>query len=119
MAAVFSASFRLLNFPPMLHTVAEDCLFIANVILRDCEVTLAEDSSGIVSFLARQGEQVRLLHTRPDLTGRGAGTQPDIPLPLGTCRQRLVANGRLDGGKFDEHTVCRPGLTSAGTHGGL
>jgi hypothetical protein len=41
-------------------------------------VTLAEDSSGIVSFLARQGEEVRLLHTRPDLTGRGAGTQPDI-----------------------------------------
>jgi GNAT superfamily N-acetyltransferase len=71
---VFSASFRLLTFLPMLHTVDEDRLFIANVILRDCEVTVAEDDSGIVSFLARQGEEVRLLYTRPDRLGRGAGT---------------------------------------------
>ena len=31
-AAVFSASFRVLTFLPMLHTVAEDRSFIANVI---------------------------------------------------------------------------------------
>lgn len=74
-AAVFSASFRTLTFLPMLHTVAEDRTFVANVIFRDCEVTLAEDDSGIVSFLARRGEEVRLLYTRPDCIGRGAGTQ--------------------------------------------
>ena len=73
-AALFSASFRLLTFLPMLHTVAEDRWFIANVIFRDCEVIVAEDDSGIVSFLARQGEEVRLLHTHPDHIGRGAGT---------------------------------------------
>lgn len=66
-AAVFSASFRTLTFLPMLHTVAEDRTFVANVIFRDCEVTLAED--------ARRGEEVRLLYTRPDCIGRGAGTQ--------------------------------------------
>ena len=74
-AAVLSASFRLLTFLPMLHAAAEYRSFIADVILRDCEVIVAEDDSGIVSFLARQGEEVRLLYTRPDRIGRGAGTQ--------------------------------------------
>jgi GNAT superfamily N-acetyltransferase len=74
-AAVFSASFRLLTFLPILHTVAEDHRFIANVILKTCEVTAAEDASGIVSFLARNGEEIRLLYTRPDRIGMGAGTQ--------------------------------------------
>src|SRR5438067_1001751 len=73
-AAVLSASFRLLGFLPMLHTAQEDRWFIANVILPECEVTVAEDDSGIVSFLARQGEEVRLLYTRPGRIGSGAGT---------------------------------------------
>ena len=74
-ANVFSASFRLLTFLPILHTVEEDRRYIQNVILNECEVTVAEDESGIVSFLARQGEEVRLLHTRPDRIGTGAGSQ--------------------------------------------
>jgi GNAT superfamily N-acetyltransferase len=74
-AAVYSASFRLLTFLPMLHTPAEYRSFITNVIFRDCEVIVAEDNSGILSFLARQDEEVRLLYTRPDRIGRGAGTQ--------------------------------------------
>jgi GNAT superfamily N-acetyltransferase len=74
-AAVYSASFRLLTFLPMLHAVAEYRSFITNVIFRDCEVIVAEDNSGILSFLARQDEEVRLLYTRPDRIGRGAGTQ--------------------------------------------
>jgi len=73
-AAVFSASFRLLTFLPFLHTPAEDRRFIADVILRQCEVTPAEDACGVVSFLALQGEEVRLLYTRPDRVGTGAGT---------------------------------------------
>jgi GNAT superfamily N-acetyltransferase len=74
-ASVLTASFRLLSFLPMLHTAEEDRRFIAIVILRNCEVTVAEDESGIVSFLARSGEEVRLLYTRPDRIGSGAGTQ--------------------------------------------
>ena len=74
-ANVFSASFRLLTFLPILHTVEEDRRYIQNVILNECEVTVAEDESGIVSFLALQGEEIRLLHTRPDRIGVGAGTQ--------------------------------------------
>jgi GNAT superfamily N-acetyltransferase len=74
-ANVFSTSFRLLTFLPMLHTVEEDLWFITNVILKECEVTVAEDENGIVAFLARKGEEVRLLYTRPDRIGMGAGTQ--------------------------------------------
>jgi GNAT superfamily N-acetyltransferase len=74
-ADVFSRSFRLLTFLPMLHTVEEDRRFIENVILRECEVVVAEDDSGLVSFLARQAEEIRLFHTRPDRIGLGAGAQ--------------------------------------------
>jgi hypothetical protein len=42
-ANVYSASFRLLTFLPMLHNIEEYRWFIANVILNDCEVTVAED----------------------------------------------------------------------------
>ncbi|WP_299395227.1 GNAT family N-acetyltransferase [Pelagibius sp.] len=72
-AAVFSPSFRLLTFLPKLHTVEEDRRFIKDVILKDCEVTVAELAGRIVSFLARDGEEVRLLYTHPDSIGRGAG----------------------------------------------
>jgi len=74
-AAVFSPSFRLLTFLPALHTVAEDRWFIEHVILRECEVTVAEDESVVVAFLARQDEEARLLYVRPDRLGTGAGTQ--------------------------------------------
>jgi GNAT superfamily N-acetyltransferase len=74
-ASVYSASFRLLTFLPMLHTADEYHWFIANVILKECEVTVAEDETGITAFLARQGKEVRLLYTRPDRLGMDAGTQ--------------------------------------------
>jgi GNAT superfamily N-acetyltransferase len=74
-ANVYYTSFRLLTFLPMLHTIEEYQWFISNVTLKECEVTGAEDESGIVAFLARQGEEVRLLYTRTDRIGMGAGTQ--------------------------------------------
>jgi hypothetical protein len=72
-AAVFSASLRTLSFLPILHTVVEDRSFIAHAIFPDCGVAVGEDESGILSFLARQGEEVRLLYTRPDRICRGGG----------------------------------------------
>jgi putative acetyltransferase len=73
--SVHWASFRLLTFLPMLDTIEENRRFVANVVLKECEVTVAEDETGIVAFLARRGEEVRLLYTRPDRIGMGAGTQ--------------------------------------------
>lgn len=76
-ASVFSPSFRLLTFLPMLHTAEQDRWFIENVILKECEVVLAEcdaERDGrIVSFLARDGEEIRMLYTHPDVVGSGAG----------------------------------------------
>jgi len=77
-ASVFSSSFRLLTFLPMLHTVEQDRWFIENVILKECEVVVAERDAergeGIVSFLARDGEEIRMLYTHPDFVGSGAGS---------------------------------------------
>ena len=73
-AAVYSPSFRLLAFLPMLHTVEEDRGFIEGVILKECEVMVAEAEGRIVSFLARKGEEIRLLYTLPDFIGSGAGS---------------------------------------------
>jgi putative acetyltransferase len=74
-ADVYCTSFRLLTFLPMLHTIEEYRWFISNVTLKECEVTVAEDETGIVAFLARREEEIRLLYTRPDRIGMGAGTQ--------------------------------------------
>jgi GNAT superfamily N-acetyltransferase len=74
-ADVFSASFRLLTFLPMLHTIEDDRRYVSSVLLRECSMTVVEDDTGIVAFLARQGEEIRQLYTRPDRIGRGAETQ--------------------------------------------
>lgn len=73
-ASVFSLSVRLLTFLPMLHTVEQDRWFIENVILKECEVSVAERDGAIVSFLARDGEEIRMLYTHPDCVGSGAGS---------------------------------------------
>ena len=72
-AEVFSQSRRLLAFLPELHTVAEDRQFIANVVLKECDVTVVECRQRIVSFLARDDQEIRLLHTHPEFIGQGAG----------------------------------------------
>ena len=46
-ANVYCASFRLLTFVPMLHTIEEYRWFISNLTLTECEVTVAEDETGI------------------------------------------------------------------------
>jgi GNAT superfamily N-acetyltransferase len=85
-ANVFSRSIRSLAFLPVLHTAEEDSRFIENVILRECVVTVAEADSGIVAFLARREEEIRLLYTHPDLIGAGAGS-----LLLGAAKASGVA----------------------------
>jgi GNAT superfamily N-acetyltransferase len=45
------------------------------MILTECEVTVAGEETRIAAFLALKGGEVRLLYTRPDRIGMGAGTQ--------------------------------------------
>ena len=73
-AAVLSASFSLLTFLPMLHTVEEDRRFVEDVVLKQCDVTVAQSANRIVSFLARDEEEIRLLYTHPDFIGLGVGS---------------------------------------------
>ena len=73
-AAVFSSSFRLLTFLPTVRTDEERRRFIESVILKTCDVTVAEGEDGIVSFLARDGQEIRLFYTHPASIGAGAGS---------------------------------------------
>jgi len=75
LADVYCASFGLLTFLPKLHSIDGYRWFVAEVMLKQCAVTVAEDDTGIVSFLALKGEDLEQLYTRPDRTGRGAGAQ--------------------------------------------
>jgi len=74
-AEPFFASHRLLTFLPMLHPIESYRRFVASVLLKECVVTVIEDDTGIISFLALQSEEVRQFYTRLDRIGRGAGTQ--------------------------------------------
>ena len=117
-AAVFSASFRLLTFLPSLHTVEEERWFIENVVLRDCEVTVAEDESGIVAFLARHGEEVRLLYVHPRHLGLGAGTQlVEAAQASGTAALELWCfEANTPGRRFYEARGFRAVRFTDGTH---
>src|SRR5215813_6022753 len=64
-----------LTFLPMLHDIDSYRWYVANRMLKEWVVTVAEDETGVVSFLGRQGEEVGHFYTRPDLIGQGAGTQ--------------------------------------------
>ena len=99
-AAVFSPSLRLLSFLPELHTVEEDGRFIAGTILTQCAVTVAEHQGRIVSFIAREGGEIRLLHTHPDFIGRGAGSRL-----LDAAKQAPVAS--LELWCFQANTAAR------------
>jgi putative acetyltransferase len=74
-AEVYCASFRLLTFLPMLHTLDSYRWYVANRMLREWAVMVAEDDGGIVAFLGLQGEEVGQFYTRPDRIGQGVGTQ--------------------------------------------
>jgi GNAT superfamily N-acetyltransferase len=74
-AQIYFASFRLLTFLPMLHDIDSYRWYVANRMLKEWTVTVAEDDSGIVSFLGLQCEEVGHFYTLPDRIGQGAGTQ--------------------------------------------
>jgi ribosomal protein S18 acetylase RimI-like enzyme len=74
-AEVFIASFATLSFLPRLHTNAETIDFIANKVLREQEVLVAEQNGGIVGFLAMShGNFLEHMYVHPDSQGRGVGS---------------------------------------------
>jgi ribosomal protein S18 acetylase RimI-like enzyme len=74
-ARVFIASFGTLTFLPKLHTDEETFDFIANSVLREQEVLIAEVSGVAAGFIAMvHGNFVEHLYVHPDLQRRGIGT---------------------------------------------
>ncbi len=73
-ARVFLASFGTLTFLPKLHTDEEAFGFIANTVMAEQEVMVAEMSSEIAGFLAMgNGVFVEHLYVHPDYQRRGIG----------------------------------------------
>jgi putative acetyltransferase len=74
-AGVFIASFGTLTFLPRLHTDEETFDFIANSVLREQEVLVAETDDAPRGFVAMaHGNFVEHLYVHPDHQRRGIGS---------------------------------------------
>jgi putative acetyltransferase len=73
-AALFSASRRVLSFLPELHTVEEDKAFIREHVLREHRVTVAERAGRITGFIAEHDGWIEHLYVDPEALGSGVGS---------------------------------------------
>jgi ribosomal protein S18 acetylase RimI-like enzyme len=73
-AEVFIASFDTLTFLPKLHTDEETIDFVANKVMPEQEVLVAEEDGRIVGFVAMDGDSLEHLYVHPDSQGRGVGS---------------------------------------------
>jgi putative acetyltransferase len=73
-AALFSASRRLLTFLPELHSVDEDRAFIRDVVFTGCRVTLAERGGTLAGFIAERDGWIDHLYVDPPVLHSGVGS---------------------------------------------
>jgi GNAT superfamily N-acetyltransferase len=72
-ADVFVASFRTLDFLPLVHTDDEIRTWIREEMVPGHDVWVADDA-GVVGFAALKDDLLGHLYVRPDAQGRGAGS---------------------------------------------
>jgi putative acetyltransferase len=73
-AALFSASRRLLTFLPELHSVEEDYGFIAGLLSRATIRVAVGPNDRPVAMLAEDGDWIEHLYVAPAAIGTGAGS---------------------------------------------
>lgn len=73
-AALFSASRRLLTFLPELHSVEEDRGYIIGHVIPECGVTVADRAGRILGFLAERPQWIEHLYVLPGQLRGGVGT---------------------------------------------
>jgi ribosomal protein S18 acetylase RimI-like enzyme len=101
LARVFIASFGTLTFLPKLHTDEETFDFIANSVLREQEVMVAESGGAPAGFIAMaHGNVVEHLYVHPDQQGCGIGTSL-----LRRAKERMPDGFRL--WVFQENAAAR------------
>jgi putative acetyltransferase len=74
-AALFSDSFRLLDFLPELHTREEDLAFIRDNVVATQRVTVAEHDGEIVGFMAEADGFIDHLYVDKAHLGEGVGSR--------------------------------------------
>jgi ribosomal protein S18 acetylase RimI-like enzyme len=90
-ADVFIPSFGSLTFLPRLHTDDEHRAFIADVVLREQDVVVAEADGRVAGFIAMaHGDLVHHLYVHPEHQGRGIGSAL-----LGEAKRRMPHGFRL------------------------
>ncbi len=110
LARVFIASFGTLTFLPKLHTDEETFDFIANSVIREQDVLLAEVDGAPVGFVAMaHGNFVEHLYVHPDRQRRGVGSTL-----LRRAKERMPEGFRL--WVFQQNTAARRFYERHGLH---
>ncbi|WP_417307554.1 GNAT family N-acetyltransferase [Devosia sp.] len=74
LARLFTASRKLLDFLPQLHTPAEDIVFITTKVLPAYRITVAEVDGAIAGYMADEPHEVQQLYLDPGFLRQGIGT---------------------------------------------